>query len=183
LGECDMKLRRIICLAVAVAFAGTLVAPAVGQESGNIEWEEGKGTELEKKFRKKSNVFEDFDVLSGKKKKNPVMIYFYWPETKEDEKASSKDKKQLHYCKKMEEKLFSDSTFAEVANEFFCVKVNLKELHKDLSKKYKVKYAPYVLIFDCMGDKVGKIDNPEQDVIGLLIALREIISKSNEKRE
>ena len=37
-------------------------------------------------------------------------------------------------------------------------------------------------VINIKGEKVGKIDNPKQDMIQLLIAMREIISNSNDKR-
>ena len=175
---------KLICLCAAAAFVLSAADTTVGQEvTGDIDWQEGKEIELDKKSRKDSTIFQDFDVLSGKKKKEPIMIYFYYPEPAEGEKKPKKSElKMIKYCEMMEKELFGDNSFKEIADEFICVKVNFKTFHKDLKKKYKVKYAPYILIFDCLGEKVGKIDNPKQDMIQLLIAMREIISNSNDKR-
>ncbi len=100
-------------------------------------------------------------------------------------KPKKKENQQVKLCEEMESGLFKDNSFVGIADEFICVKVRLMGFPRDLAKKYKLKYAPYILIFDCLGKKVGKITNPKPDsdeVIALLIDLRDMVSNSDEKR-
>ena len=209
---------RILIL-VAVVFATVIMLnywqPAEGQQGGTINWKEAKVVELDKKSRKKSTIFQDFDVLSGKDKDLPIMIYFYFPKPEEEEegddkdngedkdkdkdkdedkdkdkdkkkekkkKLTSKEKKQIYLCDQMEKKLFVDNTFTESTKQFLCVKMDITQLPKELASKYKAKYAPLIVIFDCTGKPVYKINDPNTDIIKLLMALTEIVTQSEEKK-
>lgn len=149
-----------------------------------IEWQEGKGVELEdKKKQKDTLIFDDIDVLSGKKLTSPVMIYFFFPKIEDEKKAKKDELKQFKACELMEKKIFADKEMVKKSEEFICVKINIKDFPKSLKEKYKVKSAPLALFFDCLGKKVWKLDNPEEDLVNLLIQLGEIVSKSDEAKE
>jgi hypothetical protein len=97
-------------------------------------------------------------------------------------KPSKKELVQIKQCEAMESGLFKDAQFSDLCQEMICVKSDIRELPRDLEKKYKVKAAPLILIYDCKGKKSYAINDPKTDLIKLLIDLREVITNSNEKR-
>ena len=58
-----LRVSNLVFLALAAALVLLVAAPTVGQEDGKIEWQDGKEMELDKKSRKDSTIFQDFDVL------------------------------------------------------------------------------------------------------------------------
>jgi hypothetical protein len=176
---------KILWFALAIAVSLFFLIPGLAQEvKKGIQWLEGKGVELEdKESQKKTPIFEDIDVLSGKKLTRPIMIYFFYPKIEDEKKAKKDELKQFKACEMMKEKIFSKREIVEKSEEFICVKVNIKDFPKILKGKYSVKTAPIVLFFDCVGKKVGKLDNPEEDTLKLLIALSEIVKNSDEERQ
>jgi hypothetical protein len=154
------------------------------KEKKTIQWLDGKGVELEdKKKQKETPIFEDIDVLSGKKLTRPIMIYFYFPKIEDGKKAKKEELKQFKSSEAMEQKIFSKKEIVEKSEEFICVKVNIKDFPKSLKDKYKVKTAPIVLFYDCVGKNVGKLSDPAKDTLQLLIELSEIVKNSDEERE
>jgi hypothetical protein len=99
----------------------------------------------------------------------------------EAKKPRQEELLQVAACEEMEKRIFKDDKLVEVSEELICVRVNLREFDKDLAKKYKVKAAPSVIIFDCTGEKMGRVDDPNTDIIQLIIQMREMIAKSAEK--
>jgi hypothetical protein len=97
-------------------------------------------------------------------------------------KPKKNELKQIKLCEDMENKLFKNTHFVQVTQDFICVKVNFREFDKSLKSKYRVKHAPYIAIFDCLGKKVYKIDNPGVAINDVLIDLTDVADKSNDKR-
>jgi len=179
------SLQVAFAVAVVSSFVLTLcLAQETKQETKKVQWQDGKGIELEdKKKQKETPIFEDIDVLSGKKLTRPIMIYFFYPKIEDEKKAKKEELKQFKACESMEQNIFSKKEIAEKSDEFICVRVDIKNFPKVLKDKYKANSAPLVLFFDCLGKNVAKLNDPNKDILQLLIELSEIVSNSDGERE
>ena len=81
----------------------------------------------------------------------PAVVFVYWPET-DDGTADRKDRKKAEKSKLLEEMLKAEC-LREMADKFVWVRVNGRELKKDIAKRHGMLRVPCIVLIDIRGKK------------------------------
>jgi thioredoxin-related protein len=140
---------------------------SIGSSGSGGDWVTADALDYEdKKSLKKRSVFEDWAQARELGKAKPMIFFFYWPVDDAKDKEADKEAKEQAKKTRELEKILRDSAVSKQLSRFYCFKIDLKELKsfvseeegKDYGKayvaKYKVKKAPYLVIFDYQGTKL-----------------------------
>lgn len=127
---------------------------------------------------RKTTLFEDFKDIAELKLTKPVIVLFFVKHARE-----RKIWLQAEECIEMQEVLFANPRFFAATNEFIQLRVDMAKLNKLLLRKYKVRSAPTVVFFDCVGNQMYAFDKVKQNVDKLVKKMEGFVAKSEKVRE
>ena len=142
---------------------------SIGSSGSGGDWTSADALDYkDEKHLKKRKVFEDWLQARELGEAKPMIFFFYWPTSdKKDKDASKNAKAQAEKTEEME-KVLRDGDVSKQLARFYCFKVNMKELKSyeeygaAYMKKYKVKSAPVLILFDYKGTKLISITGKQK---------------------
>jgi len=122
------------------------------EQAHDIDWiETSPAVEVTSELKKeKPNFYTEFEGLSKYDGDKGLVVFVYWES--DDASTDKEDKKKIEKSQKMDEMLKADC-LKVMADTFIWVRLNGRELDKELAKRHKIYKVPCVLLVDIRGKK------------------------------
>ncbi len=157
----------------------------IGSSGSGDNWTDTDALQFkDEKTLKKRSVFEDWKQARELGQAKPMIFFFYWPV--KDKKSTDKAAKSQAEKTEQLEKVLTEGDVPEQLGRFYCFKVNVKELASydeegaAILKKYRVKKAPVLVVFDYKGNRLLSIPG-KQKASTLAKKLKQAADKSDKQ--
>jgi len=129
------------------------------EQAHDIEWiETSPAVEVTPELKKeKPNFYAEFEGLSKYDGEKGLVVFVYWES--DDVSADREDRRKAKKSAKMDEMLKADC-LKVMADTFIWVRLNGRELDKELAKRHKIFKVPCVLLVDIRGKKWYVLTRP-----------------------
>jgi len=122
-------------------------------------------------------IFDEFEGLDSKREDKPVIFFFYI------EATSQKDRSKPVLNSQQMARMLAHPKVSNQLSEFSCYRRNYKKTKKAIRKKYKVKTAPMLVVFDATGKVIFRTTSFKIKPERLVATLKKLVKKSEKNLE